>query len=700
MMDNTAAGITLQALAAALGGEVSVSGDQVLCPGPGHSPKDRSLSIKLDCSAPDGFVVNSFAGDDAIDCKDYVRDKAGLAAWQPKKGNGRANSHRSMDDEIDAAIAGAAPTAASTKAPIKTAAAKRTWDCNYDYRDLEGRLIYQVQRWKVDDPEKPKEFSQRRPNGNGGWIDREVFKGISRIPYHYPELATEMSTYPDAQVFCTEGEKDCDNVRALGLFATCVAGSVWTPEIAAVLKGRDVIITEDNDKAGREKAAKAGQALAGIANSVRIVRFTDLPEKGDVSDWIASDPEKHNADALGARCLAAPEWQAGAATPDQSLSLGEWDAGDDDQIPPPRGWLLGNIFCRQFVSSLLGDGGVGKTAVRYAQLISLATGRSLTGEHVFQRCRVLIVSLEDGVDELRRRIKAVLIHHGIELSELKGWLFLAAPGAAAGKLMALDPRGRPVTGGLAAKLASTITARKIDIVSLDPFIKTHSVEENSNSAIDDVVQILSGMSITHNMAVDTPHHMSKGAPDPGNANRGRGASSAKDGGRLVYTLTSMTTDEAQAFGLSEAERRRLVRMDSGKVNIAPPADKATWFRLVGVRIDNGTELYPNGDEVQTVEPWTPPETFAGLTNLIANQILNDIDAGLPDGNRYSDASSAGDRAAWQIVVNYIPEKKEAAARDIIKTWKKSGLLTARDYGNPVTRKTVKGLYVDNAKRPS
>jgi hypothetical protein len=29
-----------------------------------------------------------------------------------------------------------------------------------------------------------------------------------------------------------------------------------------------------------------------------------------------------------------------------------WDAGDDDYIIPPRSWLLGNIFCRKFLSSL------------------------------------------------------------------------------------------------------------------------------------------------------------------------------------------------------------------------------------------------------------------------------------------------------------------------------------------------------------
>jgi RecA-family ATPase len=74
---------------------------------------------------------------------------------------------------------------------------------------------------------------------------------------------------------------------------------------------------------------------------------------------------------------------------------------------------------------LLAAGGVGKTALRYAQYISLAIGRSLTGDHVFLRCRVLIISLEDSVDELRRRIRAAMKHHGISAADVKGWLFLA-----------------------------------------------------------------------------------------------------------------------------------------------------------------------------------------------------------------------------------------------------------------------------------
>jgi hypothetical protein len=295
------------------------------------------------------------------------------------------------------------------------------------------------------------------------------------------------------------------------------------------------------------------------------------------------------------------------------------------------GWLLGNVFCRRFVSSLIADGGIGKTALRLAQLLSLATGKPLTGEHVFLRCRVLVISLEDHADELQRRLTAARLHFGIERADLKGWLFVVAPGAAGGKIMALDQHGRPIIGRLAVSVSHAIAEHKIDIVSLDPFVKTHSVEENNNSMIDDVVQVLADLAVRYNVAVDVPHHASKGPADPGNANRGRGASAMKDAARLVYTLSPMTPEEGQALSLSEAERRRLIRMDSAKVNIAPPMTEAKWFRLIGVNIGNGADIYPNGDEVQTVEPWAPPDTFAGTSTLMLNQILNDIEAGLDQG---------------------------------------------------------------------
>jgi hypothetical protein len=197
------------------------------------------------------------------------------------------------------------------------------------------------------------------------------------------------------------------------------------------------------------------------------------------------------------------------AKAESAAPLDVFDAGDDVDLPPPRAWLLGNSFARKFLSSLFADGGVGKTALRYAQLIALATEKAITGEHVFQRCRVLIVSLEDDRDELQRRVEAVLRHYKIDRSETKGWLFYATPGAAAGKLMMSGKFGTLIRGKLAASIEAVVAARGIDIVSIDPFVKSHSVEENSNSAIDDVVQILTDLMTKYNIAVDVPHHVAR-----------------------------------------------------------------------------------------------------------------------------------------------------------------------------------------------
>lgn len=311
---------------------------------------------------------------------------------------------------------------------------------------------------------------------------------------------------------------------------------------------------------------------------------------------------------------------------------------------------------------------------------------------------MLVVSLEDDKDELRRRVYAVMRHHQIRPAEVKGWLFLWAP---KGLRLAEMADGKVVTGPLHTMIDEAIQQCRIDVLSLDPFIKSHGLDENSNGAIDHVCTSLAKLAIDRDCAIDLPHHTRKGsAGGAGDADRSRGASSMKDAARLVYTLTPMTTDEAEQFGLSEADRRSLIRLDSGKVNISPPSRQATWFRVIGVPLDNGTDEYPHGDEVQTVERWEPPSTWADLGRDLLNRVLDDIDAGLPNGSRYSDAARAGDRAAWRVVTRHAPDRTERQAREIIATWVRSGTLYSQEYQDVEQRKPRIGLYVNAALRPS
>ncbi|CAN7686030.1 toprim domain-containing protein [Rhizobium sp. LjRoot30] len=66
--------MSLADYAKALGGDVVGKG-RIMCPGPYHSPNDRSLSVTFTSA---GFLVHSFSNDDWKTCRDHVRAALGL----------------------------------------------------------------------------------------------------------------------------------------------------------------------------------------------------------------------------------------------------------------------------------------------------------------------------------------------------------------------------------------------------------------------------------------------------------------------------------------------------------------------------------------------------------------------------------------------------------------------------------------------
>ncbi len=165
----------------------------------------------------------------------------------------------------------------------------------YDYLDEGGELLYQVLRYE------PKSFCQRRPDSSGGWIWST--KDARKIPYHLPDLVNNS----EESIAIVEGEKDVDNLSRLGVVATCNAGGAgkWTSEHSSFLRNRDVNIFPDNDAAGRTHAREIAESLQSVAKSVRIIPLPGLPEKGDVSDWIAGGGTKAELERL---VESAPEW--------------------------------------------------------------------------------------------------------------------------------------------------------------------------------------------------------------------------------------------------------------------------------------------------------------------------------------------------------------------------------------------------------
>jgi hypothetical protein len=111
---------------------------------------------------------------------------------------------------------------------------------------------------------------------------------------------------------------------------------------------------------------------------------------------------------------------------------------------PPRRWLYGTHLLKGFVSVLVAPGGTGKSSYAMAVGLSLATGNSFLGEHIFERVNVACLNLEDPIDELDRRLAALIIRHRIDETEVENRFFMHSGESRTVILAALDEDGYTV----------------------------------------------------------------------------------------------------------------------------------------------------------------------------------------------------------------------------------------------------------------
>ena len=153
----------------------------------------------------------------------------------------------------------------------------------YDYLSESGGLLYQVAR------DENKGFPSRQPDGNGGWINN--LAGVCRVPYCLPKVLKA------DEILIGEGEKDVDNLFALGFTATTNSGGAgnWPDHFASYFTGKDIVLIPDNDERGRIHMSKVAANLKGHVASIRWLELPNLPEKGDVSDFIATFSSRDEA---------------------------------------------------------------------------------------------------------------------------------------------------------------------------------------------------------------------------------------------------------------------------------------------------------------------------------------------------------------------------------------------------------------------
>src|SRR5262249_24651130 len=131
-----------------------------------------------------------------------------------------------------------------------------------------------------------------------------------KIPYRLPELVAATA---GTIVYICEGEKDADNLGALGFVATTASeGSKakWDPALTPWFEGRRIVILPDADETGRAHGQKVARALQSVAASVKVVElYPERTDGSDVSDWLKTD-------TAGVKLIQAvndtPAWEPGA----------------------------------------------------------------------------------------------------------------------------------------------------------------------------------------------------------------------------------------------------------------------------------------------------------------------------------------------------------------------------------------------------
>lgn len=528
-----AAPLDPRAIAQALGGVAR--GNQIAAPAPGHSRKDRSLSVLIDPDAPEGFLVNGHAGEDAVTLREYVRTRAGLPAWEPdRRVQSAPTSHLRL-------VKPAEPPKPFTDHHLTSRG--YTFVAGYDYVSADGEVVFEV--WRYHHDTEGKTFIQRRPDGNDGW-----FAGRGEpILYRLPEIL-DNTTDP---VFVVEGEKDADRLASLGFLATTAPQGSWPDDLSA-LAGRKVYVLADNDVPGEKKAAAAAERLQGVSTVTR-VDLPGLPDKGDISDWLDAGNTPEDLIAL---CQSADPLPANdnVPTPAPVLSIFDWTVDRFVGEVPSVEYLVDGVIPLGIPGMVSAMGDTGKSYAllelhrRVAFGSSTFAGPVFGGRVVADGVSVMITS-EDDANEVHRRI-AALDDKGQRFGE-KGKRMIVVPLPSAGGARAFwreDRKHGLVETDDFKRICDQLS--KIDdlrLITFDPLASFAHLALNEDPAAGQFVcTSLSRLATETGATTLVAHHMRKTQKPIENLGDARdairGSTALVDGLRLAYAM--WPADEARA----------------------------------------------------------------------------------------------------------------------------------------------------------
>lgn len=430
-------------------------------------------------------------------------------------------------------------------------------------------------------------------------------------------------------------------------------------------------------EAGWDEAA-ARERIAKEMAAENLVEAKTVLEAGEAAGTIPAGTSAKLDAALG--FVALPELGS-----EEIVEIkGRMFRWRDPRNDPPRPFLgKDKHHCRGYLGSTIGRTGDGKTSAELVEMVGFATGLDLLNGGAPHRCGPITIwywNLEDPLVEIEKRVQAIVLHYKLDPKTLGDRLIINS-GRDRNLIVAKKKNGEVMLTPNVDALKREMKRLNVSILALDPFIKTHLLDENK-SELDFAVNAFAGIASDCNAAVDLCHHIRKGLRGEASIasdDDARGSSTLISAVRAARMVVKMTADEAKKFSLGPDEHGNFFRIDRATANMVPFATKRSrWFQFHSVAFDNATEEYP-GDNVAAVAPWTPPDPLEGLP--LGVEAL--IQTKLGDKVWRRDAQ-AKDWVGYPIAEALFldPTKAKARIKVLIDIWVRDEVLVEFEEDNP------------------
>jgi RecA-family ATPase len=337
---------------------------------------------------------------------------------------------------------------------------------------------------------------------------------------------------------------------------------------------------------------------------------------------------------------------------------------------PERQWLYGHSLIRGHVTVTVAPAGTGKSSKEIVDALAMASGRMLLHDKPYRPIRVWLWNGEDPMDELERRIAAAAVHHKLRPEDLAGRLFVDSGRKMEIKVARMEGSGTTIAVPVYEAVVNTIRQNKIDVVSIDPFVSSHSVSENDNNAIDVVSKLWAKIADVTGCATHLIHHPRKTGGVAVEADDARGAGALIATARVVRTLNVMSKEEAAKAGVDN--HTRYVRVDDAKANLAPRSAVARWLKIEDVPLGNGG--ITGGDRVGVVTRWQWPDAMEGVTQADLAKAQAAVAEGGPWRKDVQAKEWVGKPIAEALGLDVGKKADKAKVTGMIRQWLEDGAL--------------------------